>query len=144
MKLGKQLQEETDTIQMAPLIDIVFLTLVFFMTVSVYSTLESEIDVTLPTASTAAPSERAQGEIYINIRTDGQIVLNNREMTIEELQRVLNRVAELFPGGAVIIRGDRNSALGQSIAVLNCCRTADIQNVSFAALPEESVQKDEG
>lgn len=137
MKLGRRLQEEQDTVQMAPLIDIVFLTLVFFMTVSVYATLESEIDVTLPTASTAMPNERAQGEIYINIRKNGQIILNNREMTLEELQHVLNRVAELFPGGSVIIRGDRNSALGQSIAVLDCCRKADIQNVSFSALPEE-------
>lgn len=137
MRFGRKIQEETDTIQMAPLIDIVFLTLIFFITMVTYSNMESEVDITLPTASSAVQTERSQGEIYINLREDGRIILNNREMSIDELQTVLNRVAELFPGGAVIIRGDRDAALGQAMEVLNCCRKADIANVSFAALSEE-------
>ncbi len=137
MKFGKPAYESEDTIQLAPLIDIVFLTLVFFMTTAVYTSLESEIDIALPTASSAVTSERTRGEIIINLRNDGQIVLNNRELSIPELQDVLNRVAENFPGGAVIVRGDRDANLGRAIAILNCCRNADIQNVSFAALTEE-------
>lgn len=137
MKFGKRIHEEAETIQMAPLIDIVFLILVFFMVTTVYSTLESEIDITLPTASSAQNSERAQGEIYINLREDGQIVVNNKTMEIPELQQVLNSVAEYFPGGAVIIRGDREANLGRAIAILDCCKNADIQNVMFAALQEE-------
>lgn len=141
MKFGKRIQEETETIQMAPLIDIVFLTLVFFMTVSTYSSMESDLDITLPTADAAVQNVRGQGEIYINLRKDGRIVLNDREMGVEELQDVLKRVAELFPGGSVIIRGDSQAALGQAIAILNCCSRADIPNVSFAALPEEPTKK---
>jgi biopolymer transport protein ExbD len=141
MKFGKKIQEETETIQMAPLIDIVFLTLVFFMTVSTYSSMESELDISLPTADAAMQSERGQGEIYINLRKDGKIVLNNREMELNELQDVLKRVAELFPGGSVIIRGDSQAALGQAVAILNCCSKADIPNVSFAALPESAEGK---
>ena len=137
MKFGRRIQEEVDTIQMAPLIDIVFLMLVFFLSVGTYSALESEIDITLPTADSAVSDDRIQGEIYINLRQDGQIVLNNREMTLEELQEVLNRVAEHFPGGAVIVRGDQSALLGRAIAILDCCRKADIQNVAFAAVREE-------
>ncbi len=139
MRFGRHYQEDAGTIQMAPLIDIVFLTLVFFMTTTVYSTLESEVDITLPTAESAVPSERVQGEIFINIRADGAIVVNDRVLSLDELQQVLNRVAEFFPGGAVIIRGDRDALLGRAIQVLDCCRKADIQNVSFAALKEEVV-----
>jgi len=138
MKFGRRFEEEAESIQMAPLIDIVFLTLVFFITIVTYATLESEIDIELPTASSAVEGSRTMSEIYINLRDDGRIVLNNREMTIEQLQDVLNRVAELAPGGAVIIRGDRAAALGQAIAILNCCRNADISNVCFAALTEEA------
>lgn len=134
MRFGRQLQEEAQTIQMAPLLDIVFLTLVFFMVTSVYATLESEVDITLPTADSAVQSERGQGEIFINLRADGVIVVNDREMGLEELQEVLGRVAEYFPGGAVIVRGDRNAVLGRAIEILDCCRKADIQNVAFAAL----------
>ncbi len=137
MKFGRKLQEESETIQIVPLIDVLFVTLFFFMVVSAYSSIESDIDVKLPTASAAAPQQRSQGEIYINVRKDGTIVLNERVMTLPELQDVLHQVAALFPGGAVIIRGDRQAALGQAIAILNCCANADIQNVSFAALPEE-------
>lgn len=134
MRFGNTTPELSETIQMAPLIDIVFLTLVFFMVTSVYGALESEVDITLPTAETAIQTDRTQGEIFINIRDDGAIVVNNREHTIPELQELLDRVSELFPGGAVIIRGDRTAQLGRAIAVLDSCRKADIQNVSFAAL----------
>ena len=134
MRFGHNHQEPSDSIQMAPLIDIVFLTLVFFMVTSVYGTLESEVDITLPSADSAIKTERNRGEIYINLRDDGMIVVNDREQTIPELQELLNRVAELFPGGAVIIRGDQAAQLGRAIQVLDCCRKADIQNVSFAAL----------
>jgi biopolymer transport protein ExbD len=122
---------------MAPLIDIVFLTLVFFMTTTVFTSMESEIDITLPTADAAQQAERTRGEIFINLRTDGGIVLNGREVNLDELQVTLNRVAEIFPGGAVIIRGDTEAQLGRAIAILNCCKKADIQNVAFGALAED-------
>jgi biopolymer transport protein ExbD len=137
MRFGKHPYESEEALQLAPLIDIVFLTLVFFMTTNVYTTLESEVDITLPTAHTAKADERTRGEIFINLKKDGSIVLNNRDVTLDELQEILYRVAENFPGGAVIIRGDRDAVLGNAIAVLDCCRKADIQNVSFAALAEE-------
>lgn len=138
MKFGHRASEESEGIQLAPLIDIVFLTLVFFMTTAVFTSLESELDIQLPTASQAEMDERSQGEIYINLTEDGRIIVNDRELSLEQLQGVLDRVAELFPGGSIIIRGDREAVLGQAIAILNCCKNADIDNVSFAALTEES------
>lgn len=138
MKFGRAIAEHTDTVPMAPLIDIVFLTLVFFMVTAVYNVLESEVDITLPTAETARESDRAQGEIFINLRADGAIVVNDREMNIDELQEVLQRVATYFPGGAVIIRGDREAHLGLAVQILDSCRKADIQNVSFAALQPDA------
>lgn len=138
MKFGKRTSEEAETIQMAPLIDIVFLTLVFFMTTAVFSAVEREIDIMLPTASSAEQAtQRQHGEIFINVTHDGRIILNNREYTVPELQEVLNRVAEHFPGGSVTIRGDRDSRLETVVAVLDSCKNADIQNISIAALGED-------
>lgn len=134
MRFGQNIPEQQDAIQLTPLIDIVFLILIFFMVTSVFGALESEVDITLPTADSAIQSERNRGEIFINLRSDGAIIVNNREHTIPELQELLHQVAELFPGGAVIIRGDESAMLGRAIEVLDCCRKADIQNVSFAAL----------
>lgn len=145
MRIARRIQEEPGGgVPLAPLIDIVFLTLVFFMVTAVYGALESEVDIQLPTADSAVQTERTQGEIYINLRDDGTIVVNDREMGLEELQAVLNRVAEYFPGGSVIVRGDRGAMLGRAIQVLDCCRKADIQNVAFAALPGESETTESG
>ncbi|HOD51218.1 MAG TPA: biopolymer transporter ExbD [Candidatus Hydrogenedentes bacterium] len=137
MKFGNRVSEELEGVQLAPLIDIVFITLLYFMTTTVYTAMESEIDVKLPTASQAQMDNRSQGEIFINLTSDGKIIVNDRELTLEQLQGVLDRVAELFPGGSIIIRGDKSAMLGRAIAILNCCKNADIDNVSFAALPEE-------
>jgi biopolymer transport protein ExbD len=137
MKFGKHVQmDEGASLQLAPLIDIVFLTLVFFMTTAVFTTLESEIDIQLPTADSSTPIERSRGEIYINLNADGKIILNDRQLTVPELQDVLHRVAENAPGASIIIRGDRAAALEGAIAILNACRNADIQDVSFAALDQ--------
>ncbi len=137
MRFGKFIPEEAETVPMAPLIDIVFLTLVFFMATSVYSTMEAEVGITLPTASSAQVDNRTQGEIYINIRSDGSYVVNDREVSIADLQEILDRVAQFFPGGSVIIRGDTEAALGRAVAVLDACKKSDIQNVSIAAMPED-------
>jgi biopolymer transport protein ExbD len=137
MKFGKTIPEDTDSVPMVPLIDIMFLTLVFFLATYTYSSMEAEVDVTLPTAASAQYDDRSQGEIYINIQSDGTYVINGREVEIAELQEILDRVAQYFPGGSVIIRGDTESALGRAVAVLDACKQSDIQNVSIAAVPED-------
>ncbi|HOV33514.1 MAG TPA: biopolymer transporter ExbD [Candidatus Hydrogenedens sp.] len=140
MRIRRKYEEEPEPIQMAPLIDIVFLTLVFFMATTVYGVLESEIDITLPTAETSVPMTRSQGEIYINLKADGSIIVNNRTVTLAELQEVLNKVSQFFPGSSVIIRGDQNAMLGNAIRVLDCCRKANIQNVAFSTINEKTNQ----
>jgi biopolymer transport protein ExbD len=137
MRFMRRPIEEPESVQLVAMIDVVFVILIFFITTSVFGAIESEVDITLPTADTAVQIEQTRGEIFINIDKGGRIILNNKAMTIAELQEVLDRVAEYFPGGAVIIRGDKEAMLGQAVAVLNCCRKADIQNVSFAAVTDE-------
>jgi biopolymer transport protein ExbD len=138
VKFGAPPQLEGETVQMAPLVDIVFLTLVFFMVTSVYANLESEVGITLPTANSAVMDERAQGEIFINVRESGEVVLNDREVTLPELEQILVRVSTHFPGGEVIIRGDTNARHGRMIEILDACKKADIQNISFAAMQPET------
>lgn len=143
MRIRRTYENEPEPIQMAPLIDIVFLTLVFFMATTVYGVLESEIDITLPTAETSVPTTRSQGEIYINLKADGSIVVNNRIVSLTELQEVLNKVSQFFPGSSVIIRGDQSAMLGNAIKVLDCCRKANIQNVAFSTINEKQSQTPE-
>jgi len=128
---------ERPAIQMAPLIDIVFLLLIFFMSASIFYQLETEINITVPTASKAAETKRAPGEIIINLRRDGTIIVNQRQMGHDELGDMLDRVSKLYKGQPVIIRADRETYHKDVIQVLDICAGADIWNVSFATMKEE-------
>ncbi len=132
-----QYQKQRPVIQMAPLIDIIFLTLVFFMVMSVFGQLESELSISVPKASESVNPVRSPGEIIINITKDGRVIVNQKELTKEGLQKMLKRVAALFPNQAVIIRADENAYHKYVIRVLDACAAADIWNISFSTMKEE-------
>jgi biopolymer transport protein ExbD len=123
--------------QLAPMIDVVFLLLCFFMTTTLYSQWETEVDITLPTASTGETLQRMLGEIIINVYPDGRYVVNRRTMAPEELSDLLFRISELHPGQPVVLRGDEDTDYRYIMDVMDRCREADIFNISFATgIPE--------
>jgi len=119
--------------QLAPMIDVVFLLLCFFIATQVFSQWETEIGIQLPTAETGKVPERLPGEVIINILKDGKIVVNRQDVSDgESLEKLLKRLAEYFPGQPVIIRADKAVAYEHVVRVLDYCRKADIWNISFA------------
>jgi len=132
---------ERPVIQMAPLIDIVFLLLIFFMSAFIFYELETEINISVPTANESTEMSRAPGEIIVNVRKDGTIVVNQRELTFEELNTMLHRVAEIYKNQPVIIRGDKETMHMHIIKVLDICAGANIWNVSFATMKEEGTDR---
>jgi biopolymer transport protein ExbD len=95
------------------------------------------MDVTVPTAKSSSEGRRTPGEIIINVKKEGTVVLHRREITIPELQSILLRVARNFPDQPVILRADEATPYKSVIAVLDACRQADVWNVSFATRSEE-------
>ena len=128
---------ERPVLQMAPLIDIIFLLLIFFMAASIFYQLETEIDITVPAAKESKDIRRAPGEIIINIRKDGTVVVNQRTLSDSQLENMLHRISRLYRGQPVIIRADRNTYHKDVIKVLDICAGADIWNVSFATMKEQ-------
>ncbi len=137
MNFRKQIKPDAVGFQLAPMIDVVFLLLCFFMTSQIFAQWETEIDITLPTAETGQIPERLPGEIIINIRAGGELVVNAQLVSDEQLAAMLDRVADLFPGQPVLIRADRKTEYEHVIRVLDLCRQSDIWNISFATgVPE--------
>ena len=134
---SKQFFVKRPAIQMAPLIDIVFLLLIFFMSAFIFYELETEIDISVPTADEAQEMQRAPGEIIINIREDGTVVVNQRELSYDGLKSMLTRVSELYEGQPVIIRGDKDARHKHIIKVLDICAGSNIWNISFATMKEK-------
>lgn len=138
---GRHSVEDDTPFPMAAMIDIVFLLLIFFVSTSVFYRLEAEMNIMIPSSQEAEVSERTTGEIIINVRRDGVIVVNQKELTLSGLTELLSRVSALYKGQAVIVRGDAETRHQDIMNILDACAKADIWNVSFAALKDVPAAK---
>jgi len=130
-------EEQSSTFQIAPLIDIVFLVLIFFIAASVFQQIETEIPIDIPVASESVVGERTPGKIIINVEKGGNIIVNEREFELKELETILIKISANFPNQAVIIRADKKCNYGRIIEILDTCMAAKIWNISFATLKTE-------
>ena len=130
---------ELPAFQFTAMIDVVFLLLCFFITTSVFSQWEMEVDVVLPTAQSAKMPDRLPGEVIINLSRDGRISVNQQTLTREDLADRLRRLAQFFPGQSVVIRADKHTSYEQLVGIIDLCRLSDIWNISFATAADETV-----
>lgn len=136
MNFRKNMPFQQTGFQMAPMIDIMFLLLVFFMAAAIYAQWETKMDITVPTASTGVRADRQEGEIIINLDADGTVVVNGFVLTADMLLERLSRVAEIHRDQPVIVRADGKVEHEKVMGVLDTCRKAGIWNIAFATLPE--------
>ena len=114
------------------MLDVIFLLLCFFVTISVFSQWENEISIKLPSSGTAEPSDRMPGEVILNLTKEGKVRVNGVELTREELGSRLAKVANYYPGQPVIIRADKEVRYDDLISLVDTCRAANIWNFSLA------------
>lgn len=119
--------------QLAPMIDIVFLLLIFFIVSWNFARFESDQEVKVPEAETAEQNPREPGEIIVNVLEGGVIRVSNQDLSEEELEVKLSLLAEAFPDQPVILRGDKSVPFKHVMVVLDACQRAGIWNVAFAA-----------
>ncbi|MEM4248525.1 MAG: biopolymer transporter ExbD [Candidatus Nanoarchaeia archaeon] len=132
MNFKKNIRDNSTGFQMAPMVDILFLLLIFFITASIYAQWESKVEIKVPTAQTGEFLPRFPGEIIINIDKDGRIQVNMLEYSYERMRELLAELAKTYPEQPVIIRADIKTPYEYIIKTLDICRTADITNISFA------------
>ena len=130
-------QAEREGFQLAPLIDIVFLLLVFFVVTSALRQIERQMGLNVPTAEKGAvPRQRAP--YYINITKDGTILISNRVLTHDELKSWLKDLHDVYGATPppIVIRADRDTAFQHFVKVLDACAAANIRDVAYANIPE--------
>jgi biopolymer transport protein ExbD len=118
--------------QMTAMMDVVFLLLCFFVTSSVFSQWEYEVDLTLPSAKSGLSSTRLPGEIILNVAKDGRVTVNGRVLQGETLNRLLTQVAGYLPDQPVTVRADASTSYADFMKVVDACRLAGISNISLA------------
>lgn len=132
MNFRGPIQNAAPGFQIAPMVDIVFLLLIFFLVTWNFSRNETELDVKVPKAREGKETRRAVGEVILNVKADGSVVMNRRAMDPAALGDALKKIAALYPDQAVILRGDENTDYRHVVEVLDICRRANIWNVAFA------------
>lgn len=125
-------QQQGPNIQMAPLIDIIFLTLVFFMTLSVLGQFESEISISVPKSTESKEIVRSPGEIIINVTKEGEFIVNQKKFDLLALEKMLQKISNLFPDQPVIVRADEEAFHKYIVNVLDACARANIWDISFS------------
>lgn len=117
-------------LNMAPLIDMVFILLIFFLVTTSFVR-ETGIDINRPIAATAVSKEKVN--ILIGITKDDRIFMDKREIDPRAVRANVERALAENPEGSVIIVADRESRTGIVIKVMDGCRLAGAKNVSLAA-----------
>jgi biopolymer transport protein ExbD len=126
---------------MAPMVDIVFLLLIFFIAAAVYSQWESKLEIKVPTSVTAMERPRFPGEAIINIDKHGTFFLNSIELSPERLKSLLGQLSKTYPDQPVVIRADKKTDCKYLIQVIDICAQTDIANISFATTTAETENK---
>lgn len=137
MNFKKKISDTSPGFQMAPMIDIIFILLIHFMVATIFAQWENKLGITVPTADSGARGERQQGELIINVDSDGKIYVNSLEKDLDFLETLLKQVADVFADQTVIIRADMNARHKDVIKVLDICTKAEIRHVNFATIKPE-------
>jgi len=125
------LQEEEETgIDMTPMLDVVFIMLIFFIVTASFVR-EAGIDVNRPEAATAVNKDRAS--ILIAISEKGEVWINKRRVDVRAVQANVERLHAENPQGTVVIQADKKATTDILIKVMDGARAAGVFDVSIAA-----------
>ncbi len=131
-------QKQRPMIQLAPLVDIAFWALMFFMIIAVFNQMEVQVNLTLPKSKTAIQAAQSDGKIVINITKEGHFIVNQKQYTSNGLAVMLEQVSKLFPNQQVIIRADELTYHKYVIKALDACSLSNLSEISFSTLRDES------
>lgn len=121
-------REDNIDLNMTPLIDMVFILLIFFM-VTANFVRESGVDVERPVAQT---SESKNPSVIVSIDHNNVVWVDNKTLDVRAVRSWMAHFLSEAPEGAVIIAADNKSSTGVMIQVLDGCREAGVKNVSVA------------
>ncbi|MEN8254234.1 MAG: biopolymer transporter ExbD [Verrucomicrobiota bacterium] len=133
MKL-KAIKKDDVEIDMAPMIDMVFLLLIFFMVASVVVT--EKIDITLPESTAAKVPEDIKGRVVLSVDANGKIYYGMNPVTIEKLKEHISAELELDPNLRLMIRSDARVEYKTSKEIMIACGEAGATDLIYATFEE--------
>ena len=131
-RYSHQVEEEAG-IDLTPMLDVVFIMLIFFIVTSSFIK-ESGIEVNRPQADTASSQEK--GNILIAVTADGQVWLDKQVVDVRSVRAHVERMRQEQPEGMVVVQADQDARTGLVVQVMDQARLAGVQDVVLAASME--------
>jgi biopolymer transport protein ExbD len=132
MKSGLMKKRDGDgpgEIDLTPMLDVVFILLIFFIVTSVFVT-EAGIDVSKPQGSTAEP--KSKDLILIAVTSDGEVWMNGEAIDPRFIRSEFELRLADAPNSSVVIQGDENATNDMVMQIMRAAREAEIANVSIS------------
>jgi len=121
------------TLNLTPMIDIVFLLIIFFMVGTQFTEQERQYEVQVPSVSDAPPPLTSHpDEIIVNVAPDGKVSIRDEQLTIVGLQQRLSQARENYADQTVVVRGSGPDPYQNVMDVLAACHRAKINHISLA------------
>lgn len=125
-------------LELTPMIDVVFLLMIFFLVASKLDEADRSLDVVLPQAAAAKPLTSQPREFIINIDRAGNYYAGAQQVPLEELQLLLRQSAADEPQRqTVILRADEETAHKFVVAAMDACVQAGIEDYQVQSASEE-------
>ena len=128
--LKSPIEEEESSIDITPMLDVVFIMLIFFIVTATFIK-EAGIDVDKPSAATAVLQEKAS--ILVAIDADNNVWINRRQVDIRSVRSIVERLHAENPKGTLVIQADKESKNDMLVQVMDASRRAGVYDIALAA-----------
>lgn len=135
-KKGHGDAEDNSEIDLTPMLDVVFIMLIFFIVTASFVK-ESTIDVNVPENQENTPPDPDSKSILVEVRSNDEIWMEGRRVDIRAIRANIERISAEFPEAPVIVKADAKASAKSFVAIADAARESGIYNVSLAR-PEPS------
>jgi biopolymer transport protein ExbD len=126
-----------ESLNLTPLIDIVFLLLIFFLVATRFAQEDRELPVQLPSAANALPMTLEPNELIVNVDQSGTYIVQGTAMDLAGVERVVRQaVADNPIQQVVVIRGDKNVPLQAAVTLMDLCAKLKVPSYKISTEPE--------
>lgn len=127
----KTQQDDQPQLNLTPMIDVVFLLIIFFMVATSFAEMERDIELELPEVAAAKALTAAPKQRVVSVQSEGQIRLDGEDVTLGQLTQKLAAARSEYPELSVVIRGDASCAFQHVAASLAACKEANISDLGI-------------
>ena len=131
-------EDETPAIELTPIVDMVFLLLIFFLVATTFHQTERELAIELPEAASSTPISVALRELVVNIDASGAVVVSGRPLEVDALQELVREAVAANPEQKVAVRADQRAEWSSVVRALDAVRSGGVQSPWIDTVPAGS------